>query len=203
MPIRDLTGHRFGRLVGVEYAGGGRWRCKCDCGRTVDVITSNLNKGNTASCGCRLTESRIKHGMSGTKVHAVWKSMVFRCHNPKDRSFHNYGGRGITVCTEWRESFSQFIADMGLRPDGFDIDRIDNNKGYGPDNCRWVSRKRNLNNRRNNRRIQFNGQSRTIAQWADALGINYRTLNNRINRGWPIERALTEGAKASFTIPKT
>lgn len=203
MALRNLTGIRFGRLVGLDYAGDGRWRCKCDCGSVVAVITSNLNKGNTTSCGCKRKETLVKHGMSGTKVHAVWKSMVFRCHNPNDRSFHNYGGRGITVCKEWRESFSQFIADMGVRPDGFDIDRIDNEKGYAPENCRWVSRKRNLNNRRDNRRIEFNGASRTIAQWADHLGINYRTLNNRINRGWPIERALTEEAKASFVPQKT
>lgn len=196
--MQDLSGERFGRLLVSQYVGGGLWRCVCDCGATSQVLTSNLKKGNSTSCGCKRRETSFKHGMSGSRVFSVWRSMIQRCHNPKDRSFHNYGGRGIRVCDEWRESFSQFIADMGARPEGYDLDRIDNDKGYGPDNCRWVSRQRNLNNRRNNRVIEFRGKSQTIAQWASELGMNYRTLNNRINRGWPISRALSEGASASF-----
>lgn len=196
--MQDIAGIRFGRLTAVKYVGDGRWQCSCACGGTATVITTNLKKGNSTSCGCKRRETNVKHGMSNSRVYSVWKSMVQRCHNPNDRSFENYGGRGIQVCEEWRDNFSQFIADMGIRPDGFDLDRIDNDKGYSPENCRWVSRLRNLNNKRTNRFLEFEGRKMTIAQWASVMGMNYRTLNNRINRGWPLERALTEGAKASF-----
>ena len=196
--MQDIAGIRFGRLTAVKYVGDGKWQCSCACGGTATVITTNLKKGNSTSCGCKRRETNVKHGMSNSRVYGVWKSMVQRCHNPSDRSFENYGGRGIQVCEEWRDSFSQFIADMGIRPEGFDLDRIDNDKGYNPENCRWVSRLRNLNNKRTNRFLEFEGRKMTIAQWASVMGMNYRTLNNRINRGWPLERALTEGAKASF-----
>jgi hypothetical protein len=129
--------------------------------------------------------------MSGTPVWHAWQAMIQRCENPKDSAYKNYGGRGITVCNEWHE-FAKFIADMGMRPKGFQLDREDNDLGYSKGNCRWITAKQNLNNRRDNRIIEFEGNSRTIAQWADALGMNYRTLNNRLNRGWPVERALTE-----------
>lgn len=183
----DLSGQRFGKLTAEEYLGKGLWRCRCDCGGTSTCLTSNLRKGNSTSCGCY----RIKHGLSHTPTHHVWREMRNRCTNPKNRAYANYGGRGITVCSEWSD-FARFVEDMGLRPEGHQLDRIDNNSGYSPTNCRWVLQQENLNNKRTNRILEFRGERLTIAQWAHALGFSYRTLNNRINRGWPVERALTE-----------
>ena len=127
---------------------------------------------------------------SRRRVYYAWHGMIRRCENPKDGAYHNYGGRGITVCEEWH-NFEKFFADMGPCPQGMQIDRIDNSKGYYKGNCRWATQKVNLNNRRGNRVITFGGFTGTITQWAKQLGINPRTLNNRINRGWPLERALT------------
>lgn len=191
--MEHLTGRTFGRLTVEGYIGGGLWACTCTCGGVAKVFTQNLKTGNSRSCGCLHRERRFKHGMAKTPVYHAWQSMIQRCENPKDASYHNYGARGITVCAAWHQ-FGAFLADMGVRPKGFQIDRIDNDKGYSPDNCRWVSAKTNHNNQRHNRIIEHNGMRLTIARWAELLGMNYRTLNNRINRGWPVERALTEPA---------
>lgn len=188
----DLTGRVFGRLTVEGYAGRGSWICSCSCGGKSKILTSNLTGGNSQSCGCVRKENRFKHGMSKHPVYHAWQAMIQRCENPNDAAYRNYGGRGIVVCEEWHD-FGRFIADMGNRPKGFQIDRIDNELGYNPENCRWVSSKTNRNNQRQNRFVEHNGMRLTIAQWADALKINYRTLNNRINRGWPVERALSEG----------
>jgi hypothetical protein len=121
--------------------------------------------------------------------------MRSRCSNPNDHAYHNYGGRGIQVCERWND-YAAFLADMGRKPHPkMQIDRIDNSKGYGPDNCEWAICKKNQNNKRSNRRVEFGGRVQTIAQWAEEIGINYRTLNNRINRGWTVERALTTPAR--------
>jgi hypothetical protein len=204
--MHHLQGQRFGRLTALRFVkkpnspkGHAGWICRCDCGSEVFVITNNLIKGNSTSCGCKLTESRYKHGMSKTSVYRVWTSMWQRCTNPKSVEYHNYGGCGITVCDEWQD-FNQFITDMGMRPSGFQLDRIDNNKGYYKENCRWTPQELNLNNRRVNRVITFDGFTGTIAQWAERLGINYRTLNNRINRGWPLELALRESVQGGWPI---
>lgn len=186
----DLTGQRFGRLTAVEYLGNSKWNCRCECGGNATCYTSNLRKGNSTSCGCKRHETNFRHGMSQTKLHQVWRVMRQRCNNPKDPSFHNYGGRGIKVCERWK-SFSVFVADMGLRPEGYDIDRIDNDGDYSPENCRWVTRTVNLNNRRNNHNLTWRGETRSLAAWARVLGINERTLTNRIKRGWSVEVAFT------------
>ena len=186
---RDLTGSVFGRLTVVEYAGTGRWRCSCECGGEACCLTSNLKKGNSKSCGCANREARFKHGMSKTPVYKAWQMMRDRCENSANPHFHNYGGRGIAVCERWQE-FSNFLADMGMRPKGFDIDREDNDKGYEPGNCRWVTRKRNMNNLRGNNRIEYDGQSRTVPEWAEILGMHEETLRHRVNRGWTAERAI-------------
>lgn len=186
----QLKGKRFERLVAVEYAGDGSWWCDCDCGNRVKINTSNLKRGNSRSCGCLQTELRFKHGMSGTPMHGAWKQMIQRCENQKDPAYHNYGGRGITVCDEWHD-FSQFLADMGMRPKGFQLDRTDNEKGYSKGNCRWVTAKVNLNNRRGNNLISFNGETLTIHQWSEKLGIPPTTITYRLKQGWPIEKVLS------------
>lgn len=202
MPKRiDLTGKQFGRLTVVGYAGKNKhgdsdWKCKCDCGNYVVVVSGNLRSGHTRSCGCLRSDTitehdkkRAIHGMSRTKIYITWNNMKSRCMNPQNISYSNYGGRGITVCERWL-SFENFIADMGpTYKQGLQLDRIDNNKGYSPDNCRWVTHKENQNNKRNNRRFRFY-DNKTLAELSEESGISCETIEGRIKMGWPDERLL-------------
>lgn len=187
----DLGGHRFGRLVVIERVPGSAWLCQCDCGRSKIVTTSNLRGGNSTSCGCKTDEARTTHGMTHTREYQTWKAMHSRCKSKNPLHAQHYLERGIVVNEEWSD-FMVFLRDMGKHPGkGYDLDRINNDLGYSKENCRYVSRSVNLNNRRCNRRVTFNGKTQTIADWAVETGLNYRTLNNRINRGWNVEKALT------------
>lgn len=189
--VLDLAGKRFGRLTAFRYVESGKWFCKCDCGNSVTVVTTNLTRGNSKSCGCARNEALFRHGMGSTRVYRVWIAMRQRCENPNNEAFANYGGRGIKVCERWAD-FANFFADMGLPPPKHQIDRIDNDKGYEPGNCRWVIQKVNLNNKRTSRKVEWQGETLTITQWAERLGYHQRTLFNRLGRGWPVARAFTE-----------
>jgi hypothetical protein len=161
MRFIDLTGSIFGRLTVLDRAAENdpqrkpRWVCMCSCGKTTTVRRSDLRKGATSSCGCYMVESRHtgrpKHGCSNkvNSEYTTWQGMKHRCTNPKDVCYRYYGGRGITVCDRWFNSFENFIADMGVRPfKGAQLDRIDNEKGYSPENCKWSTAKENANNKR-------------------------------------------------------
>lgn len=188
--MHNFVGHRFGRLTVNRRVPGGAWECYCDCGVVSYVTTGNLRKGNTQSCGCLWKDKITTHGLTGSPEYVVWKAMHERCRSNHPKTRRNYKDRGISVCEEWSD-FTVFLRDMGMKPaPNSDLDRRDNDLGYSKDNCRWISRKQNLNNRRCCHYIEFNGRRQTIAEWADELCINYRTLNNRINRGWTVERAL-------------
>jgi hypothetical protein len=164
----EITGMRFGRLSVIERAENNAhhqtmWRCICDCGNEVIIRGINLTSGNTTSCGCyhseRVIESHSKHGYSNGKLYNVWRSIKDRCNNIRSKAWKYYGGRGIKVCEEWNqpEAFIEWAVTNGYK-DGLTIDRIDNNKGYEPSNCRWVDMKtQNRNHRQRENKTGFRG----------------------------------------------
>ena len=158
MKVIDLTGQRFERLTVVERigsrSGNSLWLCRCDCGNLTKVVSPNLKNGSVKSCGCfrRQNLHKITHGMRKSPEYAAWLGMKARCYNPNNPSYANYGGRGIAVCEKWKNSFEAFFADMGKKPEkGFSIERIDVNKGYYPENCKWIPVAEQAGNRRNNK----------------------------------------------------
>lgn len=160
--------------------------CRCDCGNSVIVRRDSLLTGNTETCGC----AQKPHGMALTSIHSVWATMLARCSNPNNEAFIYYGARGISVCERWK-SFKLFYEDMGEKPEGHQIDRIDVNGNYEKSNCRWVLPIENSNNKRNNRRMILNGKTQTMAQWSRELGIKVTTIGERLKRGWTDEKALS------------
>lgn len=160
------------------------------------MIGRNLRNGNTRSCGCLHDEvcaqKATKHGHANTREYRAWSAAKTRCFNPNTRTFKDYGGRGITMCDRWRDSFPAFLIDMGPCPRGHSVERIDVNGHYEPGNCRWASRFDQANNTRVNHVVSFNGRVQTIAQWERDLDFKPGTLKRRLLLGWPIHRAMTE-----------
>lgn len=199
--MKDLTGKRFGRwtvLKRAENKGNTvMWECKCDCGNYGFVTSHSLTSGNSKSCGCYHKEIAKKisttHGKSNTKLFGVWNGMIERTTNKNNQSYYNYGERGITICDEWKDDFKSFY-DWAINngyKDGLSIDRIDNDKGYYPENCRWVGNFEQANNKRNNHKIEFNGEIHGIEEWARIIGISGSSLLSRLKNGWTLEQALT------------
>lgn len=201
----DLTGQRFSRLVVVAFTGrtpDGKhslWLCRCDCDTELTTRANSLKTGNTKSCGCLQREVASAynrtHGQTGTPLHTCWINMLRRTSNPNCPSYPHYGGRGITVCPEWRESFEAFAADMGASfREGLTLDRIHVNGNYEPGNCRWATSIEQARNKRNNYVVTWRGQSLVLAEWAELLGLKYDTLRMRLRQyGWPVDRAMTTG----------
>lgn len=197
----DLTGRKFGRLTVIKDSGERNkhrrvlWLCKCDCGNYKSISGNDLNK--CSSCGCKkrelLIEKNTTHNATKTRLYNTWQGMKKRCYNPKDKYYHIYGGRGITVCDEWKDNFQAFY-DWAMShgyQDDLSIDRIDPDGNYSPENCRWATAKEQANNKRNNHLIGYNGKKQTMIQWANELDIKYQTLAARINKyHWNIDRAL-------------
>jgi hypothetical protein len=204
----DLTGQRFGELIvlsrfGATKSGNILWDCLCDCGNKTIARSDHLKNKHTQSCGCLVkknnsrycTENKITHGKSKTKIYAVWNSMISRCLNRNTRNYKNYGGRGITICKEWRNDFMNFYnwAISNGYKQGLTIDREDVNGNYEPNNCRWATPKQQANNTRRNHYIEYNGEVRTLSEWAERLDIPYNTLEFRLNRSnMTIEKAFTK-----------
>ena len=198
----DLTNKRFGRLFVVGRAenskeGKPTWKCECLCGNIVTIRGAALSSGHTVSCGCYCRDTHTSHGGESTRLYNVWRSMKARCLTPSHKAYTDYGGRGITVCKEWL-NFSKF-REWALS-NGYDenapkwvctLDRINVNKGYAPENCRWVDMFEQGRNKRNSKIIEYNGEQHTLREWADILGIGYQTLYARITRyGYSVNLAL-------------
>ena len=198
----DLTGQRFGRLVVQErdfsYKKAAYWICLCDCGNHATVQSCHLRSGATQSCGClnkeNVRERKTVHGGSYSRLYRTWSSMKGRCYNPNDPNYKDYGGRGITICDEWRDSFEAFrdwALTNGYRDD-LTIERLNVNGNYEPSNCTWLTNKEQQNNKRNNHLLSYNGKTQTISQWSEETGLDWMVIYDRIRNGWPIERILTE-----------
>ena len=199
----DLAGKKFGRLIVLYRTGtakGNRplWACRCDCGGKLITSGSNLRAGKTASCGCihrdQLVKRNTTHGLSRKYPgeYKIWKDMKARCNNQKNKHWKDYGGRGIVVSAKWTNDFATFLSDMGPRPVGLTIDRIDNDGNYEPGNCRWATVYQQARNRRSNTLITHNGKTRTQAEWARLAGIGRSTLAYRLGKGWSFERAMSD-----------
>jgi hypothetical protein len=195
----DLTGQVFGRLTVISedpiriLSGYVRWSCICECGKSTVAFSRNLVSGNTESCGCLRIETATTHGMYSTTEYNIWKAMIKRCTNSNDSAYDNYGGRGITVCDEWLDSFENFYRDMGPRPNpDHSIERKENDKGYYKDNCKWATRIEQCNNRRNNIYYQYQNEQLTLSEISRRTSISRATLEDRINRmNLSIEEAVT------------
>jgi hypothetical protein len=190
-----IVGQRFGHLIildEVPKIGKNRMvLCRCDCGNEKIHGLRHLKSGAALSCGCTRNvaaaercRKRATHRQTGSREYRAWRSMKKRCYNITDKNFHNYGGRGISVCVRWLESFECFYADMGVCPDGMSLDRKNNDGNYEPDNCRWVTCKVQSRNTRNNRYITYDGETKTVAEWTEELKVPPWLLYGRMRQGW-------------------
>lgn len=206
------AGDKFGRLTLTEPAGlvGGRpgWKCICECGSVVAIQRKRLVSGHTKSCGCIQKEGNAtKHGnkrRSGvTPTYVSWCAMSQRCNDPGRDGFAGYGGAGITVCDRWK-SFSAFIEDMGERPSGTTIDRIDGTLGYQPGNCRWATSIEQANNKCTSRTYRAGDTERTLKGWSEISGIPASCIHKRINKlGWPIEAAISTPSRGNRHVQES
>lgn len=209
----NLTGQKFGKLTVLEYSGdhvtpsGQRkrlWRCRCDCGGEITAHGSSLKSGNTVSCWCvrRESASKIsvrKHGDCSdgkmTVEYRTWQAMLSRIKNPRNCNFKHYGARGIKVCERWHD-FALFLDDMGRRPVGGSIERINNDGNYEPVNCRWATNVEQNNNTRGNRHLDHLGKRMTVAEWSFQTGISHGTIMQRLRMGWSAEKTLSQPVRS-------
>lgn len=198
---RNLVGHKSGRLTVLQEVGRTPvlrdyfWLCKCQCGNTKIIRGQSLIRNRTRSCGCLQRETGAKnalnkstHKHSNTPIYRSWSSMIQRCTNPHNPKYRIYGARGITVCEEWFD-FSNFLRDMGEKPTGLTLGRIDNDGPYCKTNCEWQTHKTQANNKTCNRIVEYNGQKHTISQWAEILGMNFVALRMRLHRKWSVNKS--------------
>ena len=202
--VKDLTNKRFGHLTVIkmnEERGPSNkvmCTCKCDCGNTVVVMSNSLTTGKTISCGCKIQNKT--HGMTDSRIYKIWADMKNRCTNVNNRSYSDYGGRGITFCEEWDkfENFYKWSKESGYS-DNLTIDRINVDGNYEPDNCRWDTYKQQNDNRRNNIYIEYNNETITLKELSRQTGINYQTLLRRYNKGDRNEKLIRSISKTKST----
>jgi hypothetical protein len=201
--FKDLSGKRFGSLLVIEYSGyrstpsGTKkyyFLCQCDCGVKKYVPSVNLLNGKSTSCGCynRSAECRSKHGRSKDDIYRIWSHIKQRCFVETCDCYYRYGGRGITMCDEWKNDFAKFASDMGERPSPqHTVDRKDNNGNYCKENCRWATRTEQQSNMRSNVMVSLGGDKVTVSEAARRIGILKSTIATRMRRGWSEEKALS------------
>lgn len=187
----DLTGQTFGEwtVLGkgdIAQNGAIYWKCRCSCGTEKLCQAGSLRNGSSVSCG----HDRARHGHSFTPTGRAWYGMRQRCYNPSDKNYPSYGGRGIVVCKRWLESLENFLDDMGLAPKDLSLDRIDVNGNYEPGNCRWATRSEQQRNRRNNPKVDYKGETVTVIELAERVGLSLRVLRYRLNNGWDVQTAV-------------
>jgi len=196
--IKDLTNQTFGRLTVIGAAerdqrGRIRWLCICNCGTNTTVASSDLCSGNTQSCGCLSSELIINrnstHGLGKPTGYSSWAGMKSRCDSPNNFKYSNYGGRGISYDQQWSE-FENFYADMGDRPEGSSLDRINNDGNYCKDNCKWSTPEEQANNTRSNVILTLEGVSLNVAQWTSRMGFRKGLIHNRLRCGWSASEAI-------------
>jgi hypothetical protein len=209
--VKDIRGRLFGHLIAINYLGTSTWQCRCVCGNSACVSGINLTIGKARSCGCKRGELRRQrmivnrtrsgpaptHGLSKFRIHATWAGMKERCLNTKSKIYRRYGARGITIEYQpWIESFVAFRdwAYANGYADDLVIDRIDNSRGYSPENCRFVTIKGNSNNSPHNHKETAFGETKNLTQWGEdpRCVVPMNTLKSRMRCGWPIELALTK-----------
>ena len=202
----DLTGNKFGYLTAIRMSDVRtpkthriQWECVCECGKQVVIPAHKLRGGETKSCGCHKYDCnhRSKKAKNNPRLYNIYRGMKKRCENPTHYAYKDYGGRGITICDEW-EKFGPFC-DWALA-NGYDpnasakqctLDRIDNSKGYSPDNCRWTTMLEQNNNKRNNKFLTYNGKTQTVAEWSRECGLKSNVIAQRLHRGWSVEKTLS------------
>lgn len=203
MSLEIKPGMVFGRITILSFAKGHsirvrhRWNCRCSCGNVLEKAVQDLTRPKVPSCGCYAREQKLgkpvstTHGMAHHPLYKLWTSMKQRCQNPGIPQYKNYGARGISVCDEWKD-FAKFVSDMGDRPDGYQLDRIDGNKGYSKENCRWADRVTQNRNTSRNVLYTIGEESLCLAAWCDRYGVDYGIASSRISRSkMPILEALT------------
>lgn len=186
MPARkDITGMRFNGLTAIEYIGARKYLWRCDCGNLKPYLAWPITSGAVKSCGCQANAHKVKHGHrpkgKPSRSYAVWQAMMQRCNDSNCKAYPRYGGRGIKVCSRWRE-YQNFLSDMGIPPDGLQLERIDNDAGYSPENCKWATRNEQATNRCTTHWVTFDGETRSVSQWAAHLGVTRDAIYKSINR---------------------
>jgi len=194
-PAKDLTGMLFGDLI-VLIRDGSRgksvlWRCACSCGGEKVVLGQNLKNGSVRSCGCKSHPKT--HGMTDTRLYQTWASMHARCRSKSYHARQHYTDRGIAVCDEWKafEPFRDWALAKGYSDD-LTLDRLDNDRGYAPDNCRFITLAEQQRNKRNHRMLTAHGNTRMLVDWAALLGVKPSTILGRLKNGWSVEDAVTK-----------
>lgn len=195
--MRDITGTRYGKLCAVKphsrtSGQSYRWLWACDCGG--QKVLHSYSAKKAGQCGCetaaKLAARHRTHGAAATPMYKLYHAMKDRCGNTHNTHYSHYGARGIRVCERWLESYENFLLDMGERPPGTTLDRVNNDGNYEPGNCRWASRRQQQRNRRNNNTVTLDGVTMCMTEWCEHFGIQFTTVRGRIRRGWSIEDSL-------------